>query len=300
MADFVGNQALQGSGGGERVAGGSGQLQLHRRIVLETMIPDPEKVVSPPPRKVALVTGAAKRIGRVIALGLARQGWDIALHYHASAAEAQATAAEIEALGLGRRALTLQCDLADPAAVAGLLQRAAALGPVRCVVNNASMFEHDSATAFSPATLDAHMRVNLAAPLLLAQALHAATPDGAQAVVINLLDQKLFNLNPDFLSYTLSKAALQCATTMLAQALAPKLRVVGIAPGLTLQSGEQSAAGFTNAHGVTPLGKSSSPEDIAAAVCYVAAAGAVTGTTLIVDGGQHLIPLQRDVMFLAQ
>jgi NAD(P)-dependent dehydrogenase (short-subunit alcohol dehydrogenase family) len=279
-------------------------LQLHRRIVLETMIPDPEKAASPSPPpsapRVALVTGAAKRIGRVIALALARQGWDIALHYHASEREAQATAAEIEALG--RRVLTLQCDLADADAdtISDLLRRAAVLGAVGCVVNNASLFQQDSAAAFSPAALDAHMRVNLAAPLLLAQALHAATPDGAQAVVINLLDQKLFNLNPDFLSYTLSKAALQCATTMLAQALAPKLRVVGVAPGITMQSGEQSAAGFATAHGVTPLGKSSTPEDVAAAVCYLAGAGAITGTTLVVDGGQHLIPLQRDVMFLAQ
>lgn len=264
------------------------------------MIADPENVVSAAPGKarVALVTGAARRIGRVIALGLARQGWDIALHYHASEQDAAATAAEIEALG--RKVLMLQCDLADAAAVSGLLRRASALGPVGCVVNNASMFEHDSAAAFDPAALDAHMRVNLSAPLLLARALHAATPDGGQAVVINLLDQKLYNLNPDFLSYTLSKAALQCATTMLAQALAPKLRVVGVAPGLTMQSGDQSAAGFANAHGVTPLGKSSTPEDVAAAVCYVASAGAITGTTLLVDGGQHLIPLPRDVMFLAQ
>jgi NAD(P)-dependent dehydrogenase (short-subunit alcohol dehydrogenase family) len=269
-------------------------LQLHRRIVLETMSPDPQKIAP----KVALVTGAAKRIGRVIALALARQGWDIALHYRHSAEEAQATVREIEALG--RRALALQCDLADPASIPGLLQRAAALGTIGCLVNNAALFEHDSAATFSAAALDAHMRTNLSAPLLLAQALHAATPDGAQAVVINLLDQKLFNLNPDFLSYTLSKAALHTATKLLAQALAPKLRVVGIAPGLTMQSGEQSASGFEHAHGVTPLGKSSTPDDVAAAVCYVAAAGAVTGATLIVDGGQHLIPLQRDVMFLAQ
>jgi NAD(P)-dependent dehydrogenase (short-subunit alcohol dehydrogenase family) len=261
---------------------------------------NPEKNAPNPAPKVALVTGAAKRIGRVIALALARQGWDIALHYHDSAEEAQATVAEIEALGNGRRALALQCDLADLDSVPALLQRAAALGAVSCVVNNASLFQEDSAATFSGTMLDAHMHVNLAAPLLLAQALHAATPDGAQAVVINLLDQKLFNLNPDFLSYTLSKAALQCATTVLAQALAPKLRVVGIAPGLTMQSGEQSAAGFANAHGVTPLGKSSTPDDIAAAVCYVASAGAITGATLIVDGGQHLIPLQRDVMFLAK
>jgi NAD(P)-dependent dehydrogenase (short-subunit alcohol dehydrogenase family) len=143
------------------------------------------------------------------------------------------------------------------------------------------------------------MQVNLAAPLLLAQALHAMTPEGARAVVINLLDQKLYNLNPDFLSYTLSKAALQAATTMLAQALAPRVRVVGVAPGITLPSGEQTQNGFEEAHKITPLGRSSTPDDIAAAVCYLAEAGAVTGAILLVDGAQHLLPLPRDVMFLA-
>jgi NAD(P)-dependent dehydrogenase (short-subunit alcohol dehydrogenase family) len=150
------------------------------------------------------------------------------------------------------------------------------------------------------AKLDAHMRANVGAPLLLAQALHAATPDGQQAAVINLLDQKLYNLNPDFLSYTLSKAALHTATTMLAQQLAPKLRVVGVAPGLTMVSGDQTEAGFANAHQQTPLGRSSTPQDIVDAVLYAASARAVTGTTLLVDGGQHLLPLSRDVMFLAK
>lgn len=247
--------------------------------------------------RIALVTGAARRLGRSIALALARRGWDVVVHYRGSAAEALATVAEIEALG--QRALALPCDLADEAAVRQLLPAAARLGPVSCVVNNAALFDYDSAADFSQARLDAHMHANLAAPILLAQALHAATADGAQAVVINLLDQKLFNLNPDFLSYTLSKAALHSATTMLAQALAPKVRVVGVAPGITLASGAQSAPGFTAAHSVTPLGKSSTPDDIAGAVCFVADAAAITGTTLIVDGGQHLIPLPRDVMFLA-
>ncbi len=144
------------------------------------------------------------------------------------------------------------------------------------------------------------MHANLAAPLLLAQALHAATPAGSQSVVINLLDQKLYNPNPDFLSYTLSKAALLSATTLLAQALAPLVRVVGVAPGITLMSGEQTAGEFEQAHRVTPLGKSSTPEDVAATVCFVASASAITGTTILVDGGQHLIPLQRDVMFIAK
>jgi NAD(P)-dependent dehydrogenase (short-subunit alcohol dehydrogenase family) len=118
--------------------------------------------------------------------------------------------------------------------------------------------------------------------------------------VINLLDQKLFNLNPDFLSYTLSKAGLHTATSVLAQALAPKVRVVGLAPGLTMVSGDQTEQGFAKAHTQTPLGKSSHPDDIAQAVCYLAQAQAITGTTLLVDGGQHLIPMQRDVMFVAK
>ncbi|MBF8178232.1 SDR family oxidoreductase [Herminiimonas contaminans] len=249
-------------------------------------------------KKTALVTGAARRIGRTIALALAQNGWDVVVHYSRSEAEAQTTVADIVALG--QRAIALQCDLNDEAGVKTLLDQAAAqLGPVSCVINNASLFDYDSAADFSAATLDAHMHTNLVAPVLLAQALHRATPEGAQAVVVNLLDQKLFNLNPDFLSYTLSKAALQTATTMLAQALAPKVRVVGVAPGITLVSGEQSEAEFQRAHKVTPLGRSSTPDDIAHAVRFVIEAQAMTGTTLLVDGGQHLIPLQRDVMFVA-
>ena len=248
---------------------------------------------------VALVTGAGRRIGRAIALGMARAGWDVAVHYRQSEAEARQVVAQIAAMG--RRAAALQCDLADEAAVRQLLPRAvAALGPVRCVVNNASLFEYDSGADFTTARLDQHMHANLAAPILLMQALHAATPAGAQAVAINLLDQKLYNLNPDFLSYTLSKAALQTATTMLAQQLAPAVRVVGVAPGITMVSGDQSQAGFDQAHRQTPLGRSSTPEDIVAAVLYAAGARAVTGTTLLVDGGQHLMPLARDVMFLAK
>jgi NAD(P)-dependent dehydrogenase (short-subunit alcohol dehydrogenase family) len=250
-------------------------------------------------QKVALVTGSAKRIGRVIALALAQRGWDIIVHYRRSTEDARATVRQINALG--RRAVALRCNLADEAAVKLLLRRAvAALGPVTCVVNNASLFEYDSAADFSFSQLDAHMHANVGAAILLAQSLYDATPPNGQAVVVNLLDQKLFNLNPDFLSYTLSKAALHSATTMLAQALAPKVRVVGIAPGITMPSGNQTQAGFAKAHRTTPLGKSSSPEDVASAVCFVAESPAITGTTLVIDGGQHLIPLQRDVMFVAK
>ena len=246
--------------------------------------------------KTALVTGAAKRLGRHIALELARSGWDIVVHYGRSEAEAHDTVLAIEAMG--RRAFALACDLADESAVRALLPAATlAMGQISCVVNSASLFNYDDANTFSMKKLDAHMHANLAAPILLAQALYAATPADQQAVIINLLDQKLFNLNPDFLSYTISKAALQTATVMLAQSLAPKLRVVGLAPGITLVSGDQTAEGFAQAHTKTPLGKSSTPDDIAQAVCYLAQARAITGTTLVIDGGQHLISTQRDVMF---
>jgi NAD(P)-dependent dehydrogenase (short-subunit alcohol dehydrogenase family) len=247
----------------------------------------------------ALVTGAGKRLGRAIALALAERGWNIAVHYGRSVQEAQATVAEIQALG--RHAVALECDLADEAAIGKLLARAQdALGPIECLVNNASLFSYDDARTLNGATLASHLHVNLRAPLLLAQALAAATPEGRQAVVINLLDQKLANLNPDFLSYTLSKAALQTATVLLAQALAPAVRVVGVAPGLTMVSGDQTEEQFQRAHQMTPLQRASTPEDVAAAVCFAAESPAITGTTLYVDGGQHLLPLPRDVMFIAK
>lgn len=244
-------------------------------------------------QKVALVTGGARRIGRAIALALADAGWDIAVHFGASQAEAEATCADIRAGG--RRAIAIQCDLEVDAQVRALLPAAAnALGRVTCVVNNASLFDFDCAADFTQARLDAHMHVNLAAPVILANALHASTPDGAQAVVINLLDQKLYNLNPDFLSYTLSKAALSSATTMLAQALAPKVRVVGIAPGLTMISHIQSEDEFMAARTISPLGESSRPDEVAKSVVFAADNRALTGSTILVDAGQHLVPLARD------
>jgi NAD(P)-dependent dehydrogenase (short-subunit alcohol dehydrogenase family) len=251
------------------------------------------------PARVALVTGAGRRIGRAIALGMAEAGWDIAVHYRHSSEDAAQVADAVRALG--RRAMLAPCDLTDEAAVRALPGRIVdELGRLDCIVNNASLFEYDKPDDFSPVLLTAHMQCNLAAPLLLAQALHALTPASEQAVVINLLDQKLYNLNPDFLSYTLSKAALHTATTMLAQALAPRLRVVGVAPGITMVSGDQAQDGFERAHRVTPLGRSSTPQDIVDAVLYAAKAAALTGTTLLVDGGQHLVPLERDVMFLTK
>jgi NAD(P)-dependent dehydrogenase (short-subunit alcohol dehydrogenase family) len=247
---------------------------------------------------VALVTGAARRIGREIALALAGDGWDIGVHYATSRDDALQTVADIEALG--RRAIAINRDLNVEGGVRTMLAECAhELGPVSCVVNNASVFEHDDAARFTADTLARAMRTNVAAPVLLAQGLHDQLPADTPGVVINVLDQKLWNPNPDFLSYTLSKAALQQATVLLAMALAPKVRVVGIAPGLTLVSGTQSEQGFARAHASTPLGRSSTPADVAQAAVYLARASAVTGTTLLVDGGQHLVPSGRDVMFLA-
>lgn len=247
----------------------------------------------PENNKIALVTGGAKRLGRVIALELARAGWDIVVHYGKSRNEAERTVGEIG--DLGRRAVALQCELSNETAVRELLPRAnELLGPLSCIVNNASLFDYDAAADLTQARLDRHMHINLAAPIMLASALHAATPEDGQAVVINLLDQKLYNLNPDFLSYTLSKAALNSATVMLAQALAPRVRVVGVAPGLTMISHLQTEAQFLATRTLSPLGESSRPDEVAKTVVFAAENRAMTGTTLLVDGGQHLMPMSRD------
>jgi NAD(P)-dependent dehydrogenase (short-subunit alcohol dehydrogenase family) len=251
---------------------------------------------------IALVTGAGKRLGRSIALGLAASGWDVAIHYGTSVTDAQQTVQDIQAMG--RRAVALQADLGVESSVAGLVTRCTeAFGLPSCIVNNASLFDYDEAQSFSYARLNTHMQINVAAPVSLSRDLHRARTQSTHAfeypaVVINLLDQKLLNPNPDFLSYTLSKAALLEATRLLAQALAPHVRVVGLAPGITLVSGDQTETSFKQAHNLTPLGKSSTPEDITAAAVYLARAHAVTGTTLYVDGGQHLKASARDVMFL--
>lgn len=179
-----------------------------------------------------------------------------------------------------------------------LPQVIAHFGSVDGVVNNASLFEHDYSDNFSFAQLEQHLRCNTGAPILLASALHVHMKQrqapAASGVVVNLLDQKLWNLNPDFLSYTLSKAALKAANTMLATALAPWLRVVGVAPGLTLSSHMLSETEFQRLHQLSPLGKSSTPEDVASAVVFAVSNASLTGTTLLVDGGQHLRHFERD------
>ncbi|HEY2022745.1 SDR family oxidoreductase [Paraburkholderia sp.] len=257
----------------------------------------------PDARRTVLVTGGARRIGRALSLGFAARGWDVAVHYGESREQADEVVAQIAAMG--RRAVALHAELGDEAQVERLLPDCtAALGRPSCIVNNASRFEEDTARDVGYELLLKLTAMNLGAPLVLARMLFEATPDSAvsdesqRGVVINLLDQKLYNMNPDYLSYTLSKAALEAATVALAQALAPKLRVVGLAPGLTMQSADQTPHGFEAAHRMTPLGRASRPEDIVAAALYLADAAGVTGTTLVVDGGQHLVPLPRDVMFL--
>jgi NAD(P)-dependent dehydrogenase (short-subunit alcohol dehydrogenase family) len=248
---------------------------------------------TPAPRTV-LVTGAAKRLGREIALALAAGGWQVAVHYRGSEEDALKTAADCAQLS-GTSA-AFQADLASEAAVRALLpQVVARLGAVDAVVNSASRFEHDTAASFTFDAMEQHLRSNTGAAIVLAQALHThVTARGARGAVVNLLDQKLWNLNPDFLSYTLSKAALEAANTMLAQALAPQLRVVGVAPGLTLTSHLLSDEKFNTLHAMSPLGRSSTAADVAATVKFALENQSITGTTLLVDGGQHLMKFERD------
>lgn len=260
----------------------------------------------------ALVTGAGQRIGRAIALHLVAQGWRVAVHFRHSATEAAQTVAAAHTLaGSSSAAQIFAADLADEAACNELPHTVhRAMGRLDAVVNNASLFEHDDVASFSYAAMDRHWRANTAPAIVLARALHALQPVDTQlsnvadhrapAVIVNLLDQKLFNLNPDHLSYTLSKAALHAATMLLAQALAPHVRVCGVAPGVTMLSGDMNSAEFAASHRMTPLGRSSTPQDVARAVHFLLESPAITGTTLLVDGGQHLQAQARDVMFLAR
>ena len=248
----------------------------------------------------ALVTGAGQRMGRGIALGLAAAGWRVAVHYNSSDRAAAATVAEIEAAG--GTAAAVGCDLADAAATGRLVEQAGdAVGRLTCLVNNASAFAYDDARTVKAATWDHHMAVNLRAPVLLTRDFaNALLVDGegtAKGVVVNILDQKVHNENPDFLSYTASKMGLDGLTRVLALALAPNVRVCGVAPGLTLASGEQTPEQFAAAHGKALLGVGSTVEDIVRSVLFMVNAPSVTGQTLVVDGGQHLQKRAHDVMF---
>lgn len=251
-----------------------------------------------------LITGAARRLGREMALALAAAGWQVAVHYRSSPDEAQRTVADCEGNSLraghvDARHAAFQADLADEAATRELVPQVAAyFGSLDAVVNSASLFEHDTPASFGYAALGKHLASNTGAPVLLAQALHdhrASRSDTANpGCVVNMLDQKLWNQNPDFFSYTLSKAALEAATTMLAIALAPQLRVVGVAPGLTMTSHMLSDEKFQALHRLSPLGRSSTPKDVVATVQFALSNASITGTTLLVDGGQHLMKFDRD------
>lgn len=252
----------------------------------------------------ALVTGSAKRIGRAITLALAHKGWDIAVHYAHSEPQAKELLKALQNLGVKAQAFC--ADLADEAAVRALLPKVSMeMGAVQAVVNNAALFEFDDAASFSYEMLASHMNINVGAAVILTQALYthrcALLSDDqiSSAVAVNLLDQKLWNLNPDYLTYTFSKAALKAATETLATSLAPQVRVVGVAPGLTLPSQSMDAEVFARLHTLSPLGYSSSPEDIAQAVCFAIENKAMTGTTLLVDGGQHLMPMARDFSLMS-
>lgn len=253
-------------------------------------------MADPDRRPVALITGAAHRIGRQIACTLAERGWNIVVHYRSSSADAEHTLRLLDTFG-GRHGL-VRADLAAEADTRRLFAEALhAQGRIDAVINNAAVFEYDDAADFSTGCLLTHMLPNLAAPVILAQELHrhvlAHRPD-EKGVVINLLDQKLGNPNPDFLSYTLSKSALKTATTLLAKALAPHVRVAGVSPGLTLPSHLQTDAAFHKTHRLAPLGQASTPLDIARAVHFILESPGITGIDLVVDGGQHLVGMERD------
>lgn len=243
----------------------------------------------------ALVTGAAKRIGRALAIETARAGFDVAVHFKTSRAEAESVCAEIEALG--RKAAAVQADLADEAQARMLAGEAAmAVGPLTLLVNNASIFEDDRAGALDRASWALHLETNLRAPVVLAEAFAAQLPADAEGLVVNLLDQRVFKPNPQFFSYSLSKHALWAATRMLAQAMAPRIRVNGIGPGPTLPSTHQTEAEFDAEAANTPLQRRATPEDIAAALRYLIDAKTVTGQMIAVDGGQHLAWRTPDIV----
>ena len=246
------------------------------------------------PSGVALVTGAAKRIGRAIALDLAAHGWAVAVHHHRSATEAGEVVAAITTAG--GRAVALSADLADPAEVASLVPACVqAIGAPALLVNNASLFLPDELGSLDPAAWDRHQAINLRAPVMLAQALAADLPSGADGNVVNIIDQRVWKPTPLFFSYAVAKAGLYAATTMLAQALAPRIRVNAIGPGPTAPSIHQTPEQFAAQVRALPLGHGARPGEIAEAVRFLVSAGAMTGQMIALDGGQHLAWRTADV-----
>ena len=244
--------------------------------------------------KTVLVTGAAKRLGRAIALDLARHGWNVAIHYHSSEKEARATAADAATSGV--KVALLQADLGRESEVARLIERAAMeLGPLTGLVNSASVFENDDWYSVTRESWDKHMETNLRAPFALAQAFARQVPRDIGGAIVNVIDQRVLKPTPQFISYSLSKAGLKWLTTTLAQALAPKVRVNAVGPGPTIINARQSQADFSRQREATVLGRGAEAQDVCDAVRYLLEASAVTGQMIAVDGGQHLIWQTPDV-----
>jgi NAD(P)-dependent dehydrogenase (short-subunit alcohol dehydrogenase family) len=237
--------------------------------------------------RAALVTGAARRIGRAIALGLAADGWAVAVHHHSNREAAADLVAEIAAMGAS--AVALAANLSREDETQGLVAAAvAALGPLGCLVNNASVFERDEALTVTRKSWDRHLDTNLRAPFVLMQGFARQLPPDRAGAIVNILDERVWSLTPHFVSYSLSKAGLWALTQSMALAFAPRIRVNGIGPGPTLPSPRQSADQFRRQSEAMPLGRGTSPEEIAAAVRFILAAPAMTGQMIALDGGQHL------------
>lgn len=245
----------------------------------------------------ALVTGAGRRLGRAMALYLGGRGYDVAVHYAGSRDEAEAVAAEIRAMG--RKAVTVAADVLVEAQVQRLVPEAAAAlgGPLSVLVNNASIFEHDDFTTATRESWDRHVESNLRAPFVLTQAFAAQVPDAvpdaegepvAQGLIVNMVDQRVWKLTPEFASYTIAKAGLWALTQTAAQGLAPRVRVNAIGPGPTLRGGRQTAEAFATQRAATVLKRGAHPQDICAALGFFVDSPAVTGQMIAVDGGQHL------------
>jgi NAD(P)-dependent dehydrogenase (short-subunit alcohol dehydrogenase family) len=249
--------------------------------------------------KVALVTGGAKRIGRAISLRLGRAGYAVAIHGRGPSEEAEALRVELTANG-GLAAIVTG-DLADPAAVDRLIPQAReALGPVKLLVNNASVFLPDDVRRLDLATWERHFAVNLRAPTFLAAVFAAQVPPEAEGAVVNILDQRVWRPTPQFFSYTLTKAALYTATKTMAQALAPRIRVNAVGPGPTLMSTRQTPEDFARQVAALPLGTGPTPDDIAEAVLMLANARTVTGQMIAPDSGQHLAWETPDVVGVSE
>ena len=247
------------------------------------------------PINTALITGAAARIGRTIALSLAEDGWTIAIHYNSSREPAEALAKQINDQTPGNAEI-FPCNLSDEGEVSALIPAATKkLGPLTCLINNASVFEEDDIQTMTAASWDLHLSTNLRAPARLTQLFAEQLPESEKGCVINLIDQRVRKLTPQFLSYTLSKTALWTLTQTLAQALGPRIRVNGVGPGPTIQNKRQAPEDFQKQVDATILQRKTEPADIANAVKYLISAEAITGQMLAVDGGQHLVWQTPDV-----